>query len=296
MKKIIFIIFLKMSFAQAQEIWLRSPESNNRDFQALLVQKPMATSYSVYMANKMFPEGPNEAMLNWGQNVMDRHDQSNLFSEIESLEANQVMHQEKRNFMIDLLEKTSSKLSKNQQKNIEALICKWTLLSENNKDFAPTNRTCARQSLATQELKKYFPFSDLVMIEDVVFDLSNQAFLPVKRQDKFNWQLLSNSHTKISFYGSFEELIQRSPAALPLIQGTCVSFSHNISDLDLISRGSIYFDPSCSGSLQKPETNNARQWYEKNKSWVVPVGLAVLGAMAYQLKDKKIILEKPSFR
>jgi hypothetical protein len=248
-------------------------------------------TYAEYSLAKIKNMPANSQLISWGQAWLEENTLGgNFINELEDFEVSTIMNYEDRSFLIDLLEKLIEKADKHQKQKIQVILCKWTSLNSNNEI---TSKKCDQKSYSLQSFKDRNPEAEFLVAEDMGIQLNTQYSLRVYEQAVYNWKILSSTQKVISFRGTFADLNNQTFAKEKLITGDCESFTHSIDDLEIISRGSAYFLPDCRKSLNQPETSQARQWYEKNKSWVIPVGLVVLGAMAYKLKDKKIIIHKP---
>jgi hypothetical protein len=184
-------------------------------------------------------------------------------------------------------------MTADQKKQLQNLYCRWALLD--GKQDETGSISCPAQMVDLMKIKNLFPFTSKIMIEDKEFDLRLQLQASALTEGVYNWRILSDSHKALSFHGRFSELLAMSGQPEKLVQGDCDSFTHSLDDLEVLSRGWVFFNENCKKSLKAPETSTIAKWYEENKSWVVPVGIAVLSAAAYQLRDKKLVITKPHF-
>lgn len=248
-------------------------------------------TFAEYTLSKLKSRPENAQIISWGQTWIDSASLNETFlSELESFELNTVFGHSDRNYIIDLLKKVSEKASISQRQAIQRSICKWSTL---NADLEKPDSRCQLRLVSLQTIKDRFLQSEFLVAEDMAIQLSSQNSFYIDVQSVYNWRILSSVYKSFSFRGSFADLQHQRFVPEKLIQGDCDSFTHTLDDIELISRGTVVFSNECRKNLSKPETSKARQWYERNKSWVIPVGIAALGAAAYHMKDKKIVINKP---
>ena len=276
MKKVILILCLFCCF------------SNRSNAQKIEIDQKSLSEYTLAKL-KSLPENPQ--LISWGQGWLDSANLSDtFFSELENFETSAVITKADRNYIIDVVEKFLNKATIDQKEKLQTIACKWLALSSETNQ--PSWR-CEKKNYNLQLLKDKLPKFDFLVAEDMGIQLGSQFSISVIEKAIYNWNILSNINKSISFRGTFQDLLNQNFIVESLIQGDCDSFTHSIDDLEVISRGSVYFSPECRKNLNQPETSNIKQWYERNKSWVIPVGIAMLAATVYQLKDKKIIINKP---
>lgn len=273
MKKIILLLSLFCISVQAQHVEID--------------QKSLADYNLVKL--KSAPE--NAQLISWGQGWLETSQlKDNFFVELQNFETSNIIAKADRNFIIDLVEKVSSKADTTQKIKLQTLACKWLALSS---EVDTNNWHCLKKNYPLQFLKEKFPDAEYLVAEDMGIQLKDQYSISINEQNIYNWKILSSVNQDISYRGTIDGLLNQKFAQKKIVQGNCASFTHQVDDLEVISRGTVIFSTDCRKNLNQPETSNVRQWYERNRSWVIPVGIAVLAAAAYQLKNKKIIIDKP---
>lgn len=291
--KTILLISLQMlnSLAFASGVWIQGPDVSRSEFESFMRQQGDSKTYVQFMLSKLRPSEIQPDALQGAQNILEQKNISfNFPNDFENIESQGVMDRNHRGFLKNFLQKLKDKNP--GDKIVSRLLCKWSSFPGE----ADADKSCfpPPQSLSalSAKLSKY----DTLLLEDLAVSLAPNASIAVDPNEIFNWRLLSNSRRTISFRGSLQDLRTQEFRSDELIQGDCESFSHGLDDMELVSTASVYFNDACMKSLKEPETSRSEQWLKENKSWVIPAGIAVLGVLAYQLKDKRLVIEKPSFR
>lgn len=244
-------------------------------------------SYANFQLTKLKSAPSNSLLISWGNSWMQKDKiQESFFAELENFSSQSILTTADRSYLLDLIEALINKAATKERERLRRISCQWAALSERNYDF------CKFKMTELKEFRNRVPFAEILVAEDMGLDLKENYHLNIDNQAVYNWRILSSTHQPISFRGSFQELQNQNLKSEALVQGSCDSFNHRIDDIEVISRGQVDFPEGCRRALNKPETSGMAQWYEKNKSWAIPVGIALLGAVAYQMKDKKIIFHR----
>ncbi|MNT04533.1 hypothetical protein D3C72_1391130 [compost metagenome] len=151
---------------------------------------------------------------------------------------------------------------------------------------------CNQETISLRSLKSIFPQLETLYVEGRSFSLEDQLALP--KTSELHWVLLSNSYKEIHFWGSFEQLRRQQFRFEELVAGSCDSFAMKESNFDLTARGSVFFSSSCIKRASEPVKEVS--WIDKNKYWVIPVGAALVGAAAYQMRDRPMVIDVPSLK
>lgn len=294
MKNIFALLSLSFSsIAFAGSIWISGPRVSNQDFEIFVRQQPEARTYAQFLASKI-PDGEiPSANLEWAQNILEQQTiPADFEHDLKEIEERGMVNKSQRAFLVGFLQKLKEKNLNGNKSYLQKWICKWSVFpGETN-----SAEICIVPSQNMSFLKEKWPQANILMLEDQALSLKEDLKISVLEDEVYNWKLLSNSSRMIFFRGTLRDLRNQDFRFEDLVHGSCDSFSHNLDDMELVSNASVYFGDVCAKSLKQPETSQSLHWLEENRSWVIPAGIAVLGALAYQYKEKKLVIEKPSFR
>ena len=294
MKIILVILCWNLSsVALASGVWIQGPQTSNQDFKTFVGQQPDARTYVQYLLSKLPEQDVSPSTLDWAQNILEQKSlPDSFFNELQEIEEKGMVDKSKRSFLISFLGKLKEEDPVDQSK-IQKVLCKWTVFPGDSNNF---ENSCSSSVQDISVFAGKWPQASMLMIEDQEIVLKDTLKISVQDNEVYNWRILSNSAKAISFRGTLRDLRDQDFHFETIVRGNCDSFTHNLDDLELVSTASVYFGDACSKSFKEPETSRSLHWLEENRSWVIPVGVAVLGALAYQFKDKKLVIEKPSFR
>ncbi len=282
MKYLALFIFLFSFQVHAQKIWINAPAHS---------LSAGDKTYSQYLFEKAVSATNEKPLMIWGQRVLEASSlPASFFTELESFEKDPMFSHQQRQYVLDLLAKITETAPALRQK-ITSHICQWSDL-ERPFHF---EKDCHSTSQSLQFLRARENDLEFVSLEDLAIDEKDAWSVHLDPRKIYNWRLFFRNASPIFFRGTLDDLKQTPLQKDLLVQGDCESFTHQIADLEVVSRGWIYFSRECQKSLAAPETSSIKKWYERNRSWVIPAGIILLGAAAYQLKDKKIIITKPAF-
>ena len=291
MRKFIAVcIFIFAPFALGSGIWIQSPTVSRSEFEAFLHQNPENQSYIQFMLGKQLPQDISGFSLQWAQSLLEQKDIPLSFSrDLEIFETENTMDKSRRAFLLGFLQKLKDKNP--TEKALAKQLCKWGSFPGEAEAG-----NCGRRPQSLSSLASKLPDIEVLLLEDYPVALHSGASLNIDPNDVFNWRLLSNAQKMVSFRGSLQDLRNQEFHFENIVRGNCDSFSHGVDDMELASNGFVYFAENCKKSVREPETLRAGQWLAENRSWIIPAGIAVLGAIAYQYRNKKLVIEKPSFR
>lgn len=285
MKIFLLAILLLSSQARAEKIWIQAPSG----------KIPVGdTSYSIYMAKKLTATPDHDDLVMWGEaQLQAKAPNPSFWNQLGDLLSRTTSENDRsflRDFAIKLMER-----SMESKEQLNKLYCQYAILDGAAQIGDERLSDCDSVSVSSDRLLDRYPAIKRLMIENKEVPLTEQKNFSISKTGVYNWALLSDSHHPVFFRGSWADLLQNDFHFISLIHGNCDSFTHSIEDLELLSRAEVYFSDDCHRNLQQPETSGVRRWYEKNKSWVLPVGALALGALAYGLRNKKLVITKPSF-
>lgn len=187
-------------------------------------------------------------------------------------------------YLSDFMLSRQEELKKSKvSKDYDTLLCEALFYAEKE---VPKN--CAWMSVSLDELRAQWPEAEAVFIENKYFDLKGQALIPASAG--LSWRLVSNTKKEFSFFGSLPELQKQSGVIDNWVDGQCGQFSVNTNSPLILSNAAVFFNTDCVSRIEDP-TQSSSSWISRNKSWLIPTGLAVIGAAAYQLKDKNIVFK-----
>jgi|GEM_PF-1697278 hypothetical protein len=190
------------------------------------------------------------------------------------------------NFLADFLPRVEiSTVLPAQRPAFQDLLCQAQLFTGKN-----VFSKCNHDTVSLRGLKSLFPQLDTLYVEGRIYTLEDQ--LPLPKTAELHWVLLSNSYKEIHFYGNFEQLRRQEFKFEELVTGNCDSFAMKENSFEIATRGSVFFNESC--VLKTSQVGKEKTWLERNQTWVVIVGAALVGAAAYQMKDKPIVIDTPS--
>lgn len=290
------VVFVAMLSLKAQaSIWIRGPGVSAREFREFVAADAGAQTLIQYELSKRRIEDPSPEELRWAQSLLEQENIETIRVRLDEFITADTMTERRRIFLIDLLLKVRERTKGNTRREVEASLCQWSTFPNSSFGYQEIPIVCPPSASSLEKVRRQNPDVDYLLVEDFGIALKDGASAPVSSDKPYNWFLLSNSGKRVSFQGTLHELEGKNLRLDPIVKGDCGSFTHQVDDLELIGDGRVYFGRDCQKDLQAPETSRIAQWYEENRPWVIPVGLAIVGAAALGLKNKKVILEKPAF-
>lgn len=291
MKTPIMILTLLLATTVKAQVLIQAPSASPAEFKKFLQENPTARSYSDVQIEKLqqAPDqeqqlfhladlSPNEIPL--GLETLNRLNQQSALSTL-SLQ-----------FLLDLTSKWyNSKNAPHIQGPVKTMHCKFSLLQDESN---PTS--CAVETVSLENLRKLNPWMTAIAVESQVVPLEENARLKVVTDAPYHFTLISDSHKAIDFYGTFAQLLQQTSQAQALVEGGCGGFQSQIDDISLSLQARVFFTPSCVQATNQADEETEKSWVQRNKKWLIPTAAILVGGGIYAMKDKKIIIDKPSFK
>lgn len=286
MKQVAFLIstFLFLNYAPAA-ILIQALGSDPVAFESSVRDQSNFRSYSDYQIQKA-QNNPEleESLYSVAENLDATANEivSRLSSIQDKLSPSAI------NFVYDLTKKLLERPDLARNQNLIRLNCKVRGLLT-----IPLDK-CPAVTVDFKAIKAQWPFAKGVMIESAAYPVTTAPLQYLSKDAIYNFSLYSDSHKIVEFKGTYWQFMQQHFVGEPLINGTCSGFSSNIDDFTLQSAGSVFFQTDCIKPVSESgKSRSMKEWMSDNKSWLVPVGIALLGGVAYSLKDKKIVIDKP---
>jgi len=284
---LILVTFFTPLLAQAAGILIQAPGTSPVEFQKVLSSQSHLISYTqsrveAYQTNT----GQEDRIYSFSDEIP--FSISRFLQNIRELRAESPLSATSWSFLADFLPRVEiSTVLPSQRAAFQDLICQAQLFTGKS-----VFMKCNQETISLRSLKSVFPQLETLYVEGRSFSLEDQLALP--KTSELHWVLLSNSYKEIHFWGSFEQLRRQQFRFEELVSGSCDAFSMKESNFDLTTRGSVFFSSSCLRRASEPIKEVS--WMDRNKYWVIPVGAALVGAAAYQMKDRPMIIEMPSLR
>lgn len=279
MQKIISIsisIFLFIGSLANAAVVIKSKEVSSEEFNLFLKQNPQAISLSQYYYNKWSQDMKNRQII-FEVGGLPEADALTQLAEIESQRRLFPLSIDEMRFIHSLAEKNLS------LPEAKGLYC----LSRTFSSSEPSQIPCSEKIISLKSLQKNFPVIQSVMIEGTI--LNEEKPLKISQSQSYNWVLLSDTHSPIQFFGTYDNLLQQRFEWIPIVIGNCDRFSVNSSDPLLRISARVYFSNGC---LRETQKSNAEISFEKESRTAIWVtGAIVLGAIAYSLKDKRVTID-----
>lgn len=265
-----------------ETILIQSPDASEADYRLYLESHPEILSVASFFAQKAKRNHLQETQL-MQLGALQIQDLNLNLNKIIELQAAGPLSLHSLRFLQDYTEKMLQKqITLAQRQTLLSFYCKsFLLLQEGGQTFS-----CERKSIDLSQLKQKYPFTESVVIESRNFLPHETIVLTAKT--KYQWNLLSNSKKPITFYGTFDEILEQNFAFENLIEGSCSAFTAMNFDLNLELNYKIYFSNSC---IVRKDTLSEISFYEKNKPWIATLGVLLLGGIVYSLKDKTLVFK-----
>jgi hypothetical protein len=288
MKTFFLFLFLLLTFqlvrAQTTRPLILAVGTSPQSYQQFLAQHPTMTSITEHLAG--LQPGNEEKVYALADHLEDPADQ--LLGEIENLHKELSLSENALLFLRDLLDKASAKpLTLSQRKIWQGLSC-----LNDNLLVIDESRVCKVEKTPLFELQKLFPWAEGLKIENRFIRMQSQGQVAVIPGAAYHFQVLSNTHKTIQFYGTLAQLKQQSFLAEAWVSGSCDEFTTTVDDFSLQEQGSVFFNESCIQSLKDPiRKSSMKRWAQENKNWLYAGGAFVLGAIVYGMKNKKLVVD-----
>lgn len=286
MKILLFIFLFFSGQTYANRILIAAPGIKTESFEKFLRQNPGFQSYTDYILSDSLPKMPAEAILNWAELYLEQNKNiSHFHLEFEKARKDFFWNSETRQLMKELLTKLKNKYPRNLEiKNSTCLI----QLPENQEE-------CKFQKFSLLLWKQAsFPKSR-IFIDGIEYQDTDEVYSLLRLKHQI--LIVSDHHKEILAWLSIDELFARKDSTETLVQGQCQNFSTSKNiDLSIQDRVFVYFAENCvKNEATLHDLQTSKSWYQENKSWVLPVGIVVLGGLLYSLKDQEVQIELPGF-
>jgi hypothetical protein len=291
MKYLIFLLALAgQSPAQAQTArpFILAPGSSPQDYQQFLGKHADLISVTDYLA--AVKPATDDKIFALADHLEDPADQ--LLAEIQNIHQELVQTEEGLLFIRDLLDKAAmKKLSPPQKKSWENLSC----LNENLLNgVLPAN--CKSEKVLLAQMIRLFPWAEGILVEHRFVRLQKDGALILASGASYHFQILSNTHKTVNFYGTYAQLSQQSFQPETWVSGSCDEFSAHADDFAIRETSLVFFNDRCVQSLKNPVLKtSAQRWISENRNWLYAGGAFVLGAVVYGMRNKKMVIDTSGF-
>lgn len=289
MKSFVFLLvglFAVPTFSQT--VLLRAPGASPVAFQQFLETHPNAVSFIDHTLSRAQKNTSQEARLfQLGDSA--QQDISTTLSELKKIQMEAPLTLISLRYLRDLSEKAlEQKVSISTRQELTHIYCKSvSLLNE-----GPILFNCAAQYTSLQKLFKKYPQVARVQIETLALTAADSVSLAPNTP--YQWTLLSNAQKPVSFFGTFEQLMNQQFSFENFVEGDCGSHSIRDLDFDLTTRGLVYFNNECQARAQAG--TEQEKWYENRKTWIYTAGALVVGGLVYAMKDKKLMIDASALK
>lgn len=287
--KMLFVSILLLSGLCEARILIKSPQASTESFSTFL-RSHEETSLSDYHAGRLRSNPQQEEKLFALADLPDSEVLQGLAS-IARIRSEGPLSELSLRFLMDLSARWISQMGASPaREEAHRLFCETSLLLKSQ----PQN--CQYRIQPLSELHRKAPWADQLLVEGVSHALSAEGHIATGIDGRYHFTLLSNSHHKVHFYGTYQEMLQQDLSSKPLIEGTCEGFTTNTDDLALQMQARVYFSEGCVRALHEVASPQAPGWFERNKKWIFPAAAVVIGAGVYTLRDKRIVIDSTALR
>lgn len=290
MNSIIFLLVFLFSFqAFSQTILLRASGTSQTTFQEFLQTHPEFVSFIDHALSRAQKNSSQEARLfQLGDSA--QQDILATLPELKKIQMEAPLTLISLRYLRDLSEAAlgRQKIPVTAKQELLYIYCKSvSLLNE-----GPILFNCPAQFTSLQKLFKKYPHLQKVQIETMAFGATDTVSLAPNTP--YQWTLLSDTQKPVSFFGTFEQLMNQQFSFENFVEGNCDSYSIRDLDFDLMTRGLVYFNNDCQVRLQAGTSKE--KWYENRKTWIYTAGALALGGLVYAMKDKKLMIDSSVFK
>lgn len=288
MKKIFIAVLFLSSLCEAR-ILIRAPQASTENFMTFLSGHG-GTSLSDYQASRIRSNPRQEEKL-FALADLPAGEVSTALVSINSLRSEGPLSELSLRFLKDLTARWLSLLGPSPARaEVHHLFCAVSLLLKSQP------QDCQSHTENLSELHRKAPWAEQLMVEGLAHSISAEGHFFLQPEGRYHFTLLSNSHDKFQFYGTYQELLQQEFTSRPLTDGVCEGFATNTDDLTLQMQASVYFSDGCVKVLHETAPPQTPGWFERNKLWIYPAAALVMGAGVFALKDKKVVIDSPALR
>lgn len=291
LKQIFFLIIFFTSESWARTILIQAPVSSNLQYKEFLNTHSEVQSFSDFVEARLQKNQNQESQLFklgdlFNQNI------SETLRTLKTIQSEGPLTLLSLRYIRDLTEKAlAQKNSTAERQELVHLYCKSSLLLNEG----PISYSCPSQYISLSLLKKSYPQLVRVSIETVPIDIENKENVLLSQQTTYQWTLLSNSHSPIHFFGTFQQLLNQQFQFEDLINGACEGFSHQNLDLEIINEGSVFFSDTCQKRV-KP-FDDKKSWASENKTLLIVAGSLIVAGLVYNYtKGKKYVIDMTALK
>ncbi|WP_413292683.1 hypothetical protein ACLSU7_14770 [Bdellovibrio sp. HCB185ZH] len=290
MKQILAITLILLISVKAfcSGVLIQSPGSSPVEFNSFLKEHSEMLSYSQHLVQQLQTNlRQEEELYRIGENL--EASSKNISDSLRLLQKTGPLSLNSVNFLYDLSTRLLERPDLKNNFEIKTVNCKVRGL------LGMPLEKCAKVRVDFLAISRQWPTAHTLVIESNPYAISTANSLEVSLEAVYEFQLLSDTHQAVSFRGTYNQLMQQHFVFVPMVQGSCSGFSTSIDDFNIQSAGTLFFSKDCLKPANAPPSGSRfGEWLSENKSWVYPVGILLVGgAVAYGLKDKKIVVEKP---
>ncbi|WP_415062112.1 hypothetical protein [Bdellovibrio sp.] len=286
MKNFIFITLMILPLVSwGQSILIRSAGTSEASFKEFLLKHPQSLEFMVYQTSRVQNNSDQETRLfKLGDSFLQNP--SMTLNQIKSLQTEAPLTLLSLRFIRDLSWKALIReIPTQERREWLYLYCKSrTLLKEGPELFA-----CPTEIASLSALKKKYPVIEKVLVESFTWELHENSEVVISKQTPYQWTLLSNAHHPISFFGTYEQLLNQQLVFENLVEGSCDGFSLRNLDFELTARGLFYFSDSC--TRRAPPSPEKSSWMSDKKTWMYVAGAVLAGGLLYSMKDKTLVID-----
>ena len=283
------LTFFFSTLAWAQRPLVRAPGASPEKYQQFINSHSSMISVTDFLTQKSTTN--DEKIFSLADNLEQAPDQ--LLSQIERLRQESIFSENSALFLRDLLEKLDTRsFSSEQYKRFQELVCFNESLLHSS-----LAKPCLVQKMTAKELQKRFPWADAMLIEGRAFKLQGSGNLELNGSSAYHFQIVSNTHKTLMFYGSLSQLLQQIFSPDTWVSGVCDEFSVNVDEFSLRKQGLAFFNPECVPELRAPrQKTSMSKWMESNRHWVYAAGALVVGGLVYSMKNKTVVVDTSGFK
>ncbi|MFS4459526.1 hypothetical protein [Bdellovibrio sp. HCB2-146] len=284
----IFIFFFS-TLAWAQRPLVLAPGASPEKYQQYLNSHSSMISVTDFLTQNS--KTNDEKIFSLADSLEQAPEQ--LLSQIEKLRQESIFSENAAFFLRDLLEKLNTRsFSAEQIKRYQELVCFNESLLHSS-----LMKPCLIQKMASKELQKRFPWADALVIEGRSFKLQGSSNLELNGPSIYHFQIVSNTHKTLTFYGSLSQLLQQSFSPDTWVSGVCDEFSVNVEEFSIREQGLAFFNSECLAELRNPRQKaSMAKWMENNRHWVYAAGALVVGGLVYSMRNKTVVVDTSGFK
>ncbi|MGE9745931.1 hypothetical protein [Bdellovibrio bacteriovorus] len=291
MKTLFAILFLLLAPTAQAQVLIQAPSASPTDFKKYLQENPTTRSYGDVQIEKL-QQAPDQEQQLFHLADLSPNEVPQGLDTLTRLNQQSALSTLSLQFLRDLTSKwQSGKPSPQIQSSVRNLHCKFSLLQQ---ESGPT--PCAVETVSLENLRKLNPWMKALAVESQLIPLEESSRLRIVTEAPYHFTLISDSHASVKFYGTFAQLLQQTNTPQALIEGGCGGFQSQIDDISLSLQARVFFTPSCVQATNQADEETEKSWVQRNKKWLIPTAAILVGGGIYAMKDKKIIIDKPSFK